>query len=120
MYISLPGFKRHRPFGIPYLTISFVFFFPVFVDKDKWTPFGVILRFIMLLNIILYLLNYRTFVMSGAYSFLMIHLDLENLSPIAKNFSLINFEGVYDLTAFRYHFRKILEIRYPNNLQMSI
>lgn len=77
-------------------------FFPVFVDKDKWTTFWVILRFMILLNIHLYLLNYRAFVMSVIYSFLMIHLDLKNLSYVAKKFSLINLEEVYDLAAFRF------------------
>lgn len=59
-------------------------FFPVFVDKDKWVQFGVILRFIMLLNMSLYLLNYTTFVMSKTYSFLMIHSELGNLFHFAK------------------------------------
>lgn len=85
-------------------------FVPVFVDKDRWTTFWAILRFMILLNIHLYLLNYRAFVISMIYSFLMIHLDLKNLSFVAKKFSLINLEEVYDLAAFRFDllFGKIL------------
>lgn len=58
----------------------------------------------ILLKIHLYLLNYRTFVISVVYSFLMIHLNLENLSHVAKKFSLIKLEEeIHDLDAFRWH-----------------
>lgn len=59
-------------------------------------------RFMILLNIHLYLLNYRTFVMPVIYSFLMIHLDLKNLSYVAEKFSLINLEEAHDLGAFSF------------------
>lgn len=39
--------------------------------------------------------------MSVIYTSLMIHLDLKNLSFVAKKFSFINLEEVYDLAAFR-------------------
>lgn len=81
----------------------FFLVFPVFVDKDKWVCFGVVLRFIMLLNVSLYLLNYTTFVMSETYSFLMIHLELENLFHFAKKFILTNLEEVHDLVPLRCH-----------------
>lgn len=46
----------------------------------------------MLHKIHLYLLNSRTFVISVIYLFLMIHLNMENLSHVAKNFGLTNLE----------------------------
>jgi hypothetical protein len=63
----------------------------------------VILRFILLPNISLYLLNYTTFVMSETYSFLMIHLKLGNLSRFAKKVTLTNLEEVCDLAPIRCH-----------------
>lgn len=76
---------------LPSVFDYFSSFFPVFVDKDKWAQFGVILRFIMLLNISRYLLNYTTFVMSETYSFLMIHLELENLFHFTKKKKKVDF-----------------------------
>lgn len=56
------------------------------------------------------------------YSFLMIHLDLENLSCVAKKFCLINLEESHDLAAIRHHmlFRNILYKRFLNHFRVSI